>query len=133
MWETMVRAPATLFWELETAVWVSVISRRVAGAVTIAGSFLERKVSTSFHSSDRTHAEDLKNPVEVRFPGADLLFILPRVKVARDCAPLTPLVQLPLNLCYGPAIDGVSTDGSVCAEPVRLTMSFASSHHTQTD
>ena len=89
--ETVAPALTTLFRELEVAAWVSVISWRIVGVVTTAGS-LGRKVSKSLHSSDKTHVEDLKNPVEVRLPGPDRLFIVVRMKVSRDCAPLTPLV-----------------------------------------
>lgn len=49
------------------------------------------RVSTGFYSNDITHVKDLKNFVEDRHPGGDLLFVAPRVEISRDPISFAPL------------------------------------------
>ena len=52
--------------------------------------------------SDRTHVEDVKNPVEVRPPGSNRLFIILRVEMPRDRVSLVPLDDVRLYLVHSP-------------------------------
>jgi len=47
---------------------------------------------------DETHVKDMKNPVEVRPPVDDRLFIVLRVITSGDRVPFTPLDDVPLDL-----------------------------------
>jgi len=58
--------------------------------VFVAGSFWNRKVSTSLYRKDRTHVEDLKDLVEVQLPGGDRLLVVLRAEVPRDRIPFIP-------------------------------------------
>ena len=55
----------------------------------------------SSYQDDGTHVEDLKNPVEVRSPGCDLLFVVLRVEVLRNRASFALLDDLPFDLRHG--------------------------------
>jgi len=101
--------------------------------VFVAGSFWNRKVSTSLYRKDRTHVEDLKDLVEVQLPGGDRLLVVLRAEVPRDRIPFIPLDQLLLNVCHGPKIESILVDGSRCMFLARLTTSIDLSHHTRTD
>jgi hypothetical protein len=91
------------------------------------------RVGDGHHSSDITHVKDLKNPIEVRFPGADRPFIFLRVQASRDHTPFTPLDYPPLNYCHGPTIESISVDGLRCMSLVQLTMSTDLSRHIRAD
>ena len=54
---------------------------------------------------DRTHIEDVKDPVEIQVPGSNRLFIVLGMKESRDSVPSTLLEKLPLNLAHSPAIE----------------------------
>ena len=64
----------------------------------------------------RTHVEDMKDPVEVRFPGGNHLLIILRVEMSRDHISLAPLHDVPLDLGHSPAIESsaVSEIPDVC-------------------
>jgi hypothetical protein len=64
------------------------------------------------HLSNRTHAKDLKNPIEVQPPGGNHLLVVLRVKSSRYHTPFAPLDQLPLDICHRPAIESISVNGS---------------------
>jgi hypothetical protein len=88
-------------------VWVFVASRRTpepAASVLVASALWEPGVNNGRHSNNRTHVKDLKNLVEVRSPGRDRLSILLRAETSKDHIPFTPLDELLLNICHGPAI-----------------------------
>ena len=55
------------------------------------------------------------------------------VETPGDRIPFTPLDELPLNICYGPAIESDTTDGWGCVSLVRLTHTTDLLHHTWTD
>ena len=132
----MVGVFTTSFWTPETKVWALGTSRRTAGtaeSVFIGSAFWEREVSNGHCSSDRTHGKDPKNIFEAQPPGGDGLFIFLRTKMPRDHAPFTPLDELPLNICYGPAIESVIMVGSRYMSLVRLTPTIGLSHRTRTD
>ena len=115
---------------------VFVISGRTTGMVIpvfVASSFWKWIVSDSHRSDDRTHVKDPKDIFEVRPPSGDRLFIFLRVEVSRDRIPFAPLDQLPLNICYRPAIETILVDGSGSMSLVPLTPLIHLSHHTQTD
>ena len=62
------------------------------GCVRVCCKFpLEFEVSTRLDSNDGTHVKDLKNLVEVRPPGGDLLSVVHRMESPGECVPLTPL------------------------------------------
>ena len=65
---------------------------------------LEADSQQCSHSSDGTYIEDMKDPVEVRPPGSDRLFIFFRVEKSRDRTSLAPLDDVPLDLSHSPAI-----------------------------
>ena len=95
-------------------VWVSVTSWRTAGAaasVFIGSALLEGEVSNSHHSRDRTHVKDLKDILEAQLPGSDRLFIFLRAETPTDHAPFIPLRELPLDICYDPAIESIMMNG----------------------
>ena len=62
------------------------------------------------YRSGGTHVEHMKNPLEVRPPGGNCLFIVLRVEMSGDYVPFASL-DVPLNLCHSPAI-GNSISGS---------------------
>ena len=62
------------------------------------------------HKGDRTHVEDVKDPVEVQFPGPDRILIARRMDKSRDRVSLTLLDDLPLNLRHSPAIKSVVSE-----------------------
>ena len=55
----------------------------------------------SSYEDDGTHVEDLKNPVEVRLPGCDLLFVILCVEVLRNRASFALLDDLHLYFRHG--------------------------------
>ena len=59
------------------------------------------------HKSDGTHVKDMKDPVEIQFPGGDGLLIVRRVDKSGDRVPSALFDDLPLDLCYSPAIKNV--------------------------
>ena len=62
------------------------------------------------HKGDGTHVEDVKDPVEVQFPGGDRFFIARRMDESRDRVPLALFDDLPLDLCHSPAIKSVVSE-----------------------
>ena len=92
--------------------------------VSVASSSLKWKISTGIHTNNRTHAKDLRDLAKVRLPGRDRLFLTLCVKASRDYISITPLDQLPLNICHGPAIKSILVDGSTCMSLVQFTMSI---------
>ena len=110
-------------------VWVFVISWRTVGAaesVFIGSALWEGEVSYYHHSRRRTHIKDPKNILEVRPPDHDRLFIFLSLETSRDCIPVDPLGELPLNICYDPAIKHNITD---CRDACR----WFNSHRQLTD
>ena len=63
---------------------------------------LEAENQQSSCRDDRTHVKDMNNPVEVRPPGGDCLFIVLRVILSRDHIPFPPLDDVPLDLVHSP-------------------------------
>ena len=62
-----------------------------------------------------THVEDMKDPVEVRPPGRDRLFVILRMEHPRDPISLTPLSDVLLDLGHSPVIrSSVSERPGVC-------------------
>jgi len=90
----------------------------MAGTVFTASAFLEGEVSSIHRSSDKTHVKDTKNIFEAQPPGGDLLFTLLRMEAPRDPIPFIPLDEVPLDICYGPAIESNMMDGSRCVSLV---------------
>ena len=62
------------------------------------------------HKGDGTHVEDVKDSVEVQFPGGDRFFIARRMDESRDRVPLALFDDLPLDLCHSPAIKSVVSE-----------------------
>jgi hypothetical protein len=58
----------------------------------------------------------MKDPVEVRPPGGDRLFVALRMEKSRDRISFTPLDDLPLDLCHSPAIE--TTVSKSCTKSV---------------
>jgi len=79
------------------------------------------EVSSSHCSSDKTHVKDPKNIFETQPPGGDLLFSFLRVEAPTDRIPFIPLDEVPLNICYGSAIESNMMDGSRWVSLVQLT------------
>jgi len=105
-------------------VWVSVTPWLTAGtaeSVFIASASWGREVSDTHRPSDRTHVKDPKNIFEVQPPGRDLLSAFLRMQAPRDPIPFIPLGEVPLNICYGPAIEGNMMGGSRWVSLVQLT------------
>jgi len=93
---------------------VSVTSRRMAAAaasVFIGIALWEGEVNNGHHSRGRTHVKDLKNILEAQPPRSDRLFMFLRAETPTDHAPFIPLRELPPNICYGPAIESITTNG----------------------
>ena len=78
-----------------TGVCVIATSPGTAGMVAsafVVSSFWRREISDRHRSSsDRTHAKDLKNLVEVQPPGGDHFLVILRVKASRYRIPFVPL------------------------------------------
>jgi len=72
---------------------------------------MEGEVSNGHHLVDSTHVKDLKDILEAQPPGSDRLFIFLRTETPIDHAPSIPLRELPPNICYGPAIESIRTNG----------------------
>jgi len=79
------------------------------------------EVSSSHRSSDKTHVKDTENIFEAQPPSGDLLFTFLRVEAPTDRTPFTPLDEVPLDICYGPAIESNMMDGSRCVSLGQLT------------
>ena len=76
---------------------------------------LEMDAQQRSHPISRTYVEDMESPVEVRPPTGDRLFIILRVEESGEHVSLTPLGDLRLYLCHGPAIESsVSEPPGVC-------------------
>jgi len=58
----------------------------------------------SLYEDDGTHVEDMKDPVEVRPPACDFLFVVLGMEVSRSRASFALLYDLPLDLRHGPEI-----------------------------
>ena len=104
----------TSFWMSEVMIWVSVTSWRTAGAdesVFVGSALWGEGVSNGHHSRGRTHVKDLKNILEAQPPGSHRLFIFLCAETPIDHAPFIPLRELPLNICYGPAIESTMVNG----------------------
>ena len=86
----------------------------------------------SSYEDDGTHIEDLKDPVEVRLPACDFLFVVLGVEVSRSRASFALLYDLPLDLRHGPKIRSKMspTSCSKCAVLAQLTSSAALLPHT---
>ena len=56
---------------------------------------------------DRTHLKDMKDSIEIRPPGSDRGFILLRVENTRDKISFFRFDGALLDLCNGPAIEGM--------------------------
>ena len=57
-----------------------------------------------------THLKDMKDSIEVRPPGGNRGFIPLRVENTRDRISFFRLCHTPLDLCHGPAIEGVVSE-----------------------
>lgn len=120
-------------------VWVFVASWRAAETVAsvlvvfIASAFREQEVSNGHYSSDRTHVEDLKNLFEAQPPVGDRFFVFLRMEMPKDRAPFIPLGKLLLNICYGPAIESITIDGSRYMLLAQLTLSTDLLQHARND
>ena len=85
-----------------------VLARSVLISVRNGWTFVYPKFSLEVESQQwscrggGTHVKDAKNPVEVRPPVGDCLFIVLRVITSRDHVPFTPLNDVPLDLVHGP-------------------------------
>ena len=115
---------ATSFWTPDMMLWLFVtpwLTAGTAGTVLIASAFWEGEVSSTHRSSDRTHVKDPKSIFEAQPPGRDLLFAFLRVQAPRDPIPFIPLGQVPLNICYGPAIKSNLMNGLRYASLIQLT------------
>ena len=53
---------------------------------------------------NRTHVEDMKDPVEVRLPSSDLVLVILRMGKSRDRVPLALFHDFPFDLHYGPVV-----------------------------
>jgi hypothetical protein len=62
--------------------------------------------------SDRTHAKDMKDPIEVLSPGRNRVFVAFCVEKARNCVAFVLLDDLPLNLRHGSVMNCVSRQTS---------------------
>ena len=114
----------TLLWTPDAMVWVFVtpwLTAGTAGTVFTASAFLEGEVGSSHCSSNKTHIKDTKNIFETQPPGGDLLFSFLRVEPPTDRIPFIPLDEVPLNICYGSAIQSNMMDGSRGVSLVQLT------------
>lgn len=56
------------------------------------------------HKNDKTHVEDVKDPVELQLPGGNLLLIVPCAEEPPDRVPFTPFGYVLLNLFQNPVI-----------------------------
>jgi len=122
----MAGVPTTSFRTPEVAVLMFVGSRRAAetaASALIASAFQEQKVSNGHHPNNGTHIEDLKNLIQVQFPGGNPLFIFPRVEIAEDRVLFAPLGELPLNICHGAGIARIINDSSRPMSMVRTSNS----------
>jgi len=59
----------------------------------------------SSNRTDRTHIEDVKDPVEVQLPGSNPFFIVLCTEESRGCISPTVLDDLSLNLGHGSGIE----------------------------
>ena len=68
------------------------------------------------YRSERTHVEDMNNPVEVQPPGGNRLIVVLLVETSRDRISFTPLDDVLLDLGHNTAIEGFvskSTDAGI--------------------
>ena len=72
--------------------WICVCCKRL----------LEQKVSDSHHSSDRTHADDPKDPVKIQSPGGDLFRVVLCIQISRNHVSFFLLDDIPFDLCHNP-------------------------------
>jgi len=72
---------------------------------------MEGEVNNGYYLSGGTHVEDLKNILEAQPPAGDRLLFFPREEIPKEHVQFIPLDELPLNICYGPAIGGIIIDG----------------------
>ena len=59
---------------------------------------------------DRTHVEDVEDPIEVQPPGRNRPLIVLRVKKSRDRILFTPLDDAPLDLGHSPTIESLVSE-----------------------
>ena len=57
--------------------------------------------------TNRTHVEDLKDPIEVLFPNSNRIFVILRVESSRGRMSFTLLDDLPLDPGQSPAIENL--------------------------
>jgi len=86
---------------LGTEVCLFVASEPVA-RVSIPSSVWKRAISGGRNRSDGTHVKHTPNPLEVRAPGGNRLFIVLRTVTSRDHAPFTPLDDILPDLVRSP-------------------------------
>ena len=67
----------------------------------------ERIISDDQAGVHWTHAENMKNPVEVRLPTDNRLLVIPRMKKSRDCVTSALLDDLPLYFRDSPVIQNM--------------------------
>jgi hypothetical protein len=81
--------------------------RMVIGMCFDLNFCLEVKGQQRSYGSGRTHVKDVKNLDEVQPPGIDRVVVVLLVKTSRDRISFTPLHDVPLDLCYSPAIESL--------------------------
>ena len=64
-------------------------------------------VSDNQAGAGKTHIEDDEDPIELRFPGGNGLFVIPGVKKSRDCIVSAPFDDLILYFRDGPIIESM--------------------------
>lgn len=85
-----------------------------------------------------TYIEDVKNPVEVRPPDRDFLFVVLRMENAGNGVPFAQLEDVPLDLRDGAEIKNTIRKSEVISTPppvplVQLTLSALQLPRIQTD
>ena len=83
--------------------------------------------------SGGTHVEYMKDPLEVRPPGGNRLFVVLRVEMSGNYVPFSPLDDVPMNLSRGPAIESSISASSRMSTAGQLTWSTAQLPPTPTD
>ena len=59
------------------------------------------------YTSDKTHIENMKNPVQVQLPGTDCLAVALLAKMSRDRISFTALDNMPLDLGHSPTVESL--------------------------
>ena len=78
--------------------------------------------------ANRTHVEDVKEPVELLHPSSDGVFIVLRVEQSRSRASFTPLDDLLLDLSHGSATGTSVSANQQTWQPAGLSVIFTLFH-----